>query len=62
MEKITKDTTISEVLMKNPKAGEILAAHGFHCVGCPMSQMETLEIGAKAHGVKVEDLIKELNK
>ncbi len=60
--KITKDMTISEILMKNPKAREILANHGFHCVGCPMSQMETLEIGAKAHGVKIEELLKELNK
>ena len=59
--KITKDMTISEILAKKPEAGEILAKHGFHCVGCPMSQMETLEIGAKAHGVDVKKLLKELN-
>ncbi|MBU4396811.1 DUF1858 domain-containing protein, partial [Patescibacteria group bacterium] len=38
---------------------------GFHCVGCPMAGMESLEDGAKAHGMNEKELKKmtgELNK
>lgn len=61
MKKITKNMTIGEVLMVKPTASVVLAKHGFHCMGCPMSQMETLEQGAKVHGIDVSKLLKELN-
>lgn len=62
---ITKEMTFREILMKNPKAAETLLKHGLHCVGCPVAQMETLEMGCKAHGMNAKDidaLMKELNK
>lgn len=63
--KITKEMQIGEALVKNPKAAEVLSRHGFHCFGCPMSQMETIEQGAKAHGMDdeaIEKMLKEINK
>ena len=42
MAKITKDTTIGEVLELCPNAETILQGFGMHCVHCPMSQMESL--------------------
>ena len=63
--KITKKTLMSEVLSANDKAAEILFDAGMGCIGCPMSQMESLEAGCKAHGMndkKIEELVKKLNK
>ena len=59
---ITKKMSFSEIIEKNPKALEILLKNEMHCIGCPMAQMETLEEGAKAHGLDPDKLVKELNK
>ena len=61
MAKITKTTTIGEVLKINPEAEVILQGFGMHCFHCPMSQMETLEEAAAVHGVDVELMVKKLN-
>lgn len=60
--KITKDTLISEILKINPKAAEILMRHGMGCLGCPSSQMESLEQAAAVHGLNIDVLLEELNK
>ena len=57
-----KDTRIGEILEKAPEKAEILLEVGMHCLGCPASQMETLEQGAQVHGVDVEVLVEALNK
>lgn len=61
-EKITKDMRIKEVVEKYPKTLEVFAKYEFHCIGCPAASFETIEDGAKAHGVTVEELIEDLNK
>ena len=61
MAKITKTTTIGEVLKLNPNAEVILQGFGMHCFHCPMSQMETLEEAAGVHGVDVDLMVKKLN-
>lgn len=59
--KITKKMSFVEILQKHPKAAEILLGKGMHCIGCPMAQMESLEEGAKAHGLDADEIVKELN-
>ena len=59
--KITKDINIIELLEKYPQVAETLVEKGFHCLGCALASFETLEQGADAHGIDVEDLVKELN-
>ncbi|MFH1521555.1 MAG: DUF1858 domain-containing protein [archaeon] len=53
--------TFAELIKTNKNAAEKLADRGLFCGCCPMAQMETIENGAKAHGVDVDELIKELN-
>jgi hybrid cluster-associated redox disulfide protein len=60
--KITGSMTFSEILDEKPEAAEILLEEGMHCIGCPMSQMETLKQGCDSHGVDVKEVIKKLNK
>ena len=59
--KITKSMSFAEILEKNPEAAETLFKHGMHCIGCPMSQMESLEQGALAHGLDPDKLVDEIN-
>jgi hybrid cluster-associated redox disulfide protein len=64
--KITKNTKLNEILdAKGEKAAEILFKSGMGCVGCPMSQMESLEDGCKAHGMsdkEINEIVEKLNK
>jgi hydroxylamine reductase len=60
--KITKDSVIGEVLRINPGAAPILMSFGMGCLGCPSSQMETLEQAAAIHGINLDDLLAKLNK
>lgn len=59
--KFSKDTTIGEILEKTPEKAEILLEIGMHCLGCPASQMETLEEACDVHGIDVEEVIAKLN-
>ncbi len=61
MGKITKDTTVGEIVNKYKNGAEILGGFGLHCFGCPMSQMESVEDASAVHGVDVELMIKKLN-
>ena len=58
---ITKDMLISEILRERSDAAEILIRFGMGCIGCPSSQMETLEQAAMVHGMDVNQLLAALN-
>ncbi|MBC8590224.1 DUF1858 domain-containing protein [Wansuia hejianensis] len=58
---ITKDMLIGELIRKKPEAIEILMQFGMGCVGCPASQMESLEEAAMVHGLSLDKLMAALN-
>jgi hybrid cluster-associated redox disulfide protein len=60
--KITKNMLIGEVISKYPKTIEVFLKQGLGCIGCGMAQLETIEQGAKAHGIDIKKLVDELNK
>lgn len=63
--KITKDMTIGDVVEKYPDIIKVLFEHGLHCIGCHVAKWETIEEGAKAHGVvgdKLNKMIEKMNK
>lgn len=47
---------VQELAELHPSAGDILATYGLHCIGCAYSEVETLEEGAKAHGLTDDDI------
>ena len=59
--KFSKDTKIGEILQVAPEKAEILMECGMHCIGCPASQMETLEEACEVHGIDVEEVLAKLN-
>lgn len=58
---ITKDMLIGELIRKKPEAAETLMTFGMGCVGCPSSQMESLEEAAMVHGLQLDKLMEALN-
>ncbi len=58
---ITKDMSISEILEKHPDTINVFAKYNLGCIGCWASRYETLEQGILAHGIDIEEIIKELN-
>ena len=46
MAEFSKDTKIGELIDQFPESAPILMEIGMHCLGCPASQMETLEEAA----------------
>ncbi len=54
--KITRDSTIGDVVQEHPEIIETLTSFGVHCVGCHVSPFETLEMGFKGHGMSDEDV------
>ena len=64
VQKITKETTIGEIVEKYPQVVETLMSFGVHCVGCHVSPFESLEGGFKGHGMDdatVEEAVRKLN-
>jgi hybrid cluster-associated redox disulfide protein len=61
MAQVTKDTMIGELLQIDEDIAPILFGIGMHCLGCPASQMETIEEAAAVHGIMPDDLVDEIN-
>lgn len=61
MAKISKDTKIGELMNIFPESAPILMEIGMHCLGCPASQMETLEEAAMVHGIDSTLLVEKIN-
>ena len=59
--KFSKDTKIGEILQVAPEKAETLIECGMHCLGCPSSQMETIEQAAMVHGIEPQSLVDEIN-
>ncbi len=59
--KVTKDMVIGQILQINQGVIPILMNSGMHCLGCPSSQMESLEDACAVHGIDVDGLVEELN-
>jgi len=66
MKKITKETIIGDAVEIAPEAvGKVFADHGLHCIGCHVSPYETIEQGARGHGIDdktIDKMIVEINK
>ena len=61
MARVTKDTMIGDLLQIDQNVAPLLLNIGMHCLGCPSSQMESLEEAAMVHGLDPDDLVVEIN-
>lgn len=58
---IEKTTKIGELLRMEKDVSPILLGIGMHCLGCPSSQMETIEEAALVHGLNPDELVEKIN-
>lgn len=61
MAQVTKQTMIGELLNINENVAPILLGIGMHCLGCPSSQMESIEDAAAVHDVDADALVDTIN-
>ena len=59
--KISKDTTIGELISLYPQVAPILMQVGMHCLGCPSAQAESLGEAAMVHGIDPDALVNRIN-
>jgi len=58
----TKDMSIMEALQADPRTRDVFAAYGMACIGCMGVSMESIEDGARMHGIDPDVVLAELNK
>lgn len=61
MAQVTRETMIGELLNIDQNVAPILLNIGMHCLGCPSSQMETIEEAAMVHGIDADELVQTIN-
>ena len=61
MARVNKSTMIGELLQIDQNVAPILLNIGMQCLGCPSSQMETIEQAAMVHGIDPDMLVDEIN-
>ena len=61
MAKVSNDMLIGQLLQIDANIAPILMRAGMHCLGCPSSQMESLEEAAMVHGLDVDVLVNQIN-
>ena len=61
MAQVNKSTMIGELLQIDENIAPILLNIGMHCLGCPSSQMESLEEAAMVHGIDADLLVEKIN-
>ena len=62
--KVTKDDNLATVIQQYPGTEEILTDYGLHCVGCSLNAFDSVEAGAKIHGMddeEISEMVERLN-
>lgn len=58
---IEKDMNLKDLLNKYPESARVFAAYGIGCLGCALASYETIEQGINAHGINIDNFMKDLN-
>jgi len=61
---VTKKMMIADIIRSKPESVKIMFENGLHCIGCRIATTESLEDGAKAHGLnddQINEMVKSIN-
>lgn len=58
---VNKDMLMGQLVRMDPVIIEVLLREGMHCIGCPSSQMESLEQACMVHGLDVNEVVEDIN-
>ncbi|MEM4268312.1 MAG: DUF1858 domain-containing protein [Candidatus Woesearchaeota archaeon] len=62
---ITRKMTLGEAVARYPKTAQVMMSYGLHCIGCHVAAWESIEDGARGHGLseqEIDEMITEMNK
>ncbi len=59
---VTKESIIGDVLDYDIETAAYFFEIGMHCLGCPASRGETIEMACMVHGVDADELVEKLKK
>ncbi len=58
---VTKDSIIGDILDEAPDTAQFFFEIGMHCLGCPASRGESIEMACMVHGTDADMLVKKIN-
>ena len=58
---ITKNTIIGDILDADFETAKYFLEIGMHCLGCPASRGESIEMACAVHGTDADELVRKLN-
>ena len=58
---VNEKTLIGEIVRNHPEAIEVLMSIGMYCLGCPASQVESLEEACAVHGIETAPVVEAIN-
>ncbi len=64
MLEIKREQNLGELAAKHPEAAKVMLEYGLHCVGCFANRFDSVENGAKLHGMsdqEVDEMLEEIN-
>jgi hybrid cluster-associated redox disulfide protein len=61
MMEITKESVIGDVLDYDIDTAEFFLEIGMHCLGCPASRGESIEMACEVHGTDADELVAKIN-
>ena len=58
---VTKDTIIGDILDYDGETAKFFLEIGMHCLGCPASRGESIEMACAVHGTDADALVNKIN-
>jgi len=61
---VSKEDNLAAVIDQHPDVEEVLYDYGLHCVGCALNAFDSIEAGAKVHGLEdaeIDEMIDRIN-
>ena len=58
---VTKKSIIGDVLDADMETAQYFLAIGMHCLGCPASRGESIEMACAVHGQDADALVEKIN-
>lgn len=61
MTEVSRLTIIGDILDANPDTAPFFIEMGMHCLGCPASRGESIEMACMVHGTDPDELVDKIN-
>lgn len=58
---VTKDSIVGDVLDYDSETAQFFFEIGMHCLGCPASRGESIEMACAVHGQDADALVEKIN-